>query len=233
MPGVESPAVAAGSSVPTPFRALTLAAFLERLASAEPVPGGGSASAVAGALAAALVTMVARLSEGRPAYAEHEAAIRSAAETGAGLVERFLDLAEADAAAYGRLAAALRRPRSTAEEVEERRAHVRAAARQAAEVPLEAVDACLVLLRAVEALAGRSNRTAASDLVVASLLGEAGAEGAARNVEANLPFVEDEAFAALARTRLAAALTEVHDLAAAVRRTVDGGEVRPARASGV
>lgn len=230
MPSVDAPTVDAGSSVPASFRALTVAAFLDRLASAEPVPGGGSASAVAGALAAALVRMVARLSEGRPAYAEHEATIRSAAETGASLVERFLDLAEADAAAYGRLAAALRRPRSTPEEVEARRADVRAAARGAAEVPLEAVDACLVLLRAVEALAGRSNRNAASDLVVASLLGEAGAEGAALNVEANLPFVDDEAFAASARARLLAALGEIHELAAAVRRTVDRGEARPARA---
>ncbi len=229
MPGVDSPPPAADPApVPTSFRDLTLGAFAARLASAEPVPGGGSASAVAGALGAALVAMVARLSEGRPAYAEHEPTIRAAGGIGVSLVERFLDLADADAAAYARLAAAFRLPRTTDAEVEARRARIRDAARQAARVPLESVEACLELVRAADALAGRSNRNAASDLAVASLLGEAAAEGAARNVAANLPFVDDEAFAAAARQRTEAALAEIHEVADTVRRVVDAGEARPA-----
>lgn len=230
MPGVESRPAPAQSAVPLSVRDLTLSGFIDRLASAEPVPGGGSASAVAGALGAALVAMVARLSEDRPAYAEHASTIRAAAEAGSVLVGRFLDLADADAAAYARLAAAFRLPRTTPEDAEARATAVREAAREAAQVPLETVVACRDLLGATEALAGRSNRNAASDLAVASLLGEAAADGAARNVTVNLPFVGDEAFAAAARARLEAALAEIHELGRTVRRVVDAGEARPPRA---
>jgi formiminotetrahydrofolate cyclodeaminase len=228
MPGVEPSPAGAPPAAPSSFRDLTLGAFLDRLAAPEPVPGGGSASAVAGALAAALLAMVARLSEGRPAYAEHAATIRAAARAGASLVDRFVRLADADAAAYARLATAFRLPRTTADEAEARRVEVGAAAREAARVPLETLEACRELLRATDALAGRSNRNAASDLAVASLLGEAAAEGAARNVTANLPFVGDEAFAAATRARADAILAEIHDRAALVRRVVDAGEARPA-----
>jgi formiminotetrahydrofolate cyclodeaminase len=230
MPGVDSPDPSTQPDASSSLRDLSLAAFVGRLASDQPVPGGGSASAVAAGLGAALVAMVARLSLGRPAYAEHEATIRAAVERGPILADRFLDLADADAAAYARLAAAFRLPRGTAGEAEARRTAVRAAARAAAEVPLACVEACGELLRVADALAGRSNRNAASDLAVASLLGEAAAEGAARNVLTNLPFVEDEAFAAGARERLDLLLAEIHELGASVRRIVDAGERRPALA---
>lgn len=232
MPGVEPSPAGAPPAAPSTFRDLTLRAFLDRLAAPEPVPGGGSASAVAGALGAALVAMVGHLSEGRPAYAEHEATIRAAARAGASLVDRFLALADADAAAYARLAAAFRLPRTTADEAKARRIEVGAAAREAAEVPLAILVVCRELLQAADALAGRSNRNAASDLAVASLLGEAAAEGAARNVAANLPFVDDEEFATAARAQTEAVLAEIHEVAGSVRRVVDAGEARPARAGG-
>jgi formiminotetrahydrofolate cyclodeaminase len=208
------------------FRDLTLDEFVGRLASSDPVPGGGSASAIAGALGAALVSMVAALSIGRPKYAAHEAVHRQAAAEGQRLAGRFLVLADQDAAAYGRFAAAMKLPRETDAERDERTAALRAAALEAAEVPLACVEACRDLVRATESLAGRSNVNAASDLAVAAHLGEAGAQGAAANVRINMPSIGDEAVATTLGERVDALLAEVKALADTTRHFVASGESR-------
>jgi formiminotetrahydrofolate cyclodeaminase len=208
------------------FRDLTLGAFVDRLASAEPVPGGGSASAVGAALGAALVTMVASLSSGKPKYAEHEALHQAARTTGRRLATRFLDLADEDAVAYAAYAAALKLPKDTEAEQSTRRAAMRAAARRASEVPLETVEACLELIAAVEPLVGRSNPNAASDLDVAALLADAAARGAGANVLINLPAVGDTEWADETTARVVQLLDNVEELADAVHALVRGGETR-------
>ncbi|HEY6056514.1 MAG TPA: cyclodeaminase/cyclohydrolase family protein [Candidatus Limnocylindrales bacterium] len=209
-----------------PFRALALDEFVARLASSEPVPGGGSASAVAASLAAALVSMVATLSEGRPRYAVHAELHQVAAATGHRLVDRFLDLADEDAAAYGRYAAALKLPRDTDAEKAGRAEAIRLAARTAAEVPITCLEACVELIRTAELLAGRSNANASSDLAVASLLGEAAARGAAANVLVNLPAAGDPAWAAAAAARVDELLLDVEALARATQEQVQSGVQR-------
>jgi glutamate formiminotransferase/formiminotetrahydrofolate cyclodeaminase len=208
------------------LRDLTLAAFVDRLASAEPVPGGGSAAAVAGSLAAALVAMVASLSEDRPAYAEHAALHREAVTVAGVLAGRFLSLADEDAQAYAGFRAAMKLPRDTDLDRETRSAAIRTAARAACDAPFRTVGACLEVVGLAEALAGRSNRNAASDLEVAALLANAASRAAAANVYVNLPSIGDEGAAGellRATERLA---DDIDRLASQTREAVRGGQSR-------
>jgi formiminotetrahydrofolate cyclodeaminase len=208
------------------FRDLTVDAFIDRLGSSEPVPGGGSASAVAAALGASLVTMVASLSTGRPKFADHEPLLSWAIDTGRRLAETFLAIADADSEAYAAFSAARKLPRGSDAEIAVRADAMRTAARHASEIPLQCVEACLELVGVAEALAGRSNANASSDLNVAALLGEAAARGAAANVLVNLPSIGDPDLEASLMARVEELLTAIATLAADARLVVGGGETR-------
>lgn len=208
------------------FRDLTLGAFVDELASAAPVPGGGSASAVAAALGAGLVAMVASLSEGRPKYAAHADLHHASEEVGRRLATRFLDLADEDSVAYSGFAAAMKLPKDTDVERDARKRALSVAARRAAEVPLQTVEACLELVATAEALVGRSNANASSDLDVATLLGEAAARGAAANVLINLPSVDDDSYSGEATAHVMSLLDSIEEIVATVHAGVRSGETR-------
>ena len=209
-----------------PFRELTLEDFVGRLASAEPVPGGGSASAVAASLAAGLVAMVASLSENRPRYVMYMEVHQRTKAAGNELADRLLRLADEDAASYAAYGAAMKMPRETADEQAARTLAIQAAARVAAEVPLRCVEACLEVVENAELLAARCNVNASSDLDVASLLAEAAARGAAANVLVNLPSVGDESWAAEMTTQVNDLMARITALAATTRAVVASGELR-------
>ena len=208
------------------FRDLTVGAFVDQLASSEPVPGGGSASAVAASLGAALVAMVGSLSEGRPRYAEHAALHAASIATGRRLATRLLDLADEDAIAYGEFAAAMKLPKDTDSERADRKRAMSDAARGAAAVPLATVEACLELVATAESLMGRSNVNASSDLDVAVLLGEAAARGAAANVLINLPSVDDQSYSGEMTARVMKLLDSLEEIADTVHVGVRSGEPR-------
>ncbi len=205
---------------PIRFTDLPLRDLADRLASRDPVPGGGSAAAIAGAMGAALVSMVVELTVGRPEYAEHEAALR---EIGAGAVERravLLDLAEADAAAYRSVVTARRMPKQTDPEREARSAALRDAMLQAAGVPLRTATVASEVLELAERIAPIGNSNAVSDAGVAAQLAAAALRGALLNVRINLPYLpEDEplrltAIAEMRRLETSAAASERATLSA-------------------
>jgi len=122
--------------------------------------------------------MVAALSEGRPRYAEHSALHAEAGAAGKELADRFLSLADEDAAAYAGFGVATKMPRETDDEKAVRTAAIRAAAKAASDAPFRTVEACHAMVSWAESLAGRSNKNASSDLEVASLMAVAASHAA-------------------------------------------------------
>ncbi|HTK31604.1 MAG TPA: glutamate formimidoyltransferase [Candidatus Saccharimonadaceae bacterium] len=166
--------------------AVTLGGFLEQVAGPTPTPGGGTASAVAGALAAALTTMVANLTIGKKKYAAHDDAMRELKRNAARLQSTLLGLGRRDSAAFDAVLVARRLPQATKEEAENRGKAVASAELEAARVPLETAECCIQVMDLAEQAARFGNVNAASDAGVAGWLARAAAEGALLNVQINL-----------------------------------------------
>ncbi|MFV2062371.1 MAG: cyclodeaminase/cyclohydrolase family protein [Chloroflexota bacterium] len=205
---------------------MTLGDFSEALASERPTPGGGGASALAATFAAALTSMVVRLSLDRPAYQQHAALHAEALADSDAARLRFLDLADEDAAAYTAYLQARRLPHEDKEEESARAAATRDAARLAATVPLTIVQECHGQIDIVERVAGRTNVNAASDLDVAAMLLESAAKGAAANAAVNLAAIEDVGFADAVLAELDQRLRQIQNSTARTRERVHAGSKR-------
>jgi len=212
---------------PEKFQDLTLAEFTAKLASAEPVPGGGSASAIAGSLAASLLAMVARLSLDRPKYEPYRATNERALQAAEAARLRLMQLADEDAVAYAAFSAARKLPHETPEQEAARVTATETAAKAASEIPLECVRECARLLEEIEAASGRSNLNAASDLEVAGRLSAAAAHGAGANVMINLPMVGDERYSGGTKVELNELLRDIDRTLARVSQNVGRGTLRP------
>ena len=152
---------------------LPVDAFLERLGSSDPVPGGGSASALVAAMGAALVAMVAELTIGRPEYAEHEATVRKLRFDALDRRAELMSLAQQDADAYDAVVQARRLPKGSEPEREARRDALGKAMIDAARAPLRAAVVASEVLDLAERIAPIGNRRAVSDAGVAALLAAA------------------------------------------------------------
>ena len=168
---------------------LTFDALTERMASSDPVPGGGSAAALAGAMGAALVAMVAALTSGRPEYAEHEAAVTAMRTDALSQRRLLLELAEEDATAYESVVRARRMPKDSEADREARASALRGAMVDAARVPLRTAVVAAEVLELAERIAPIGNRNAVSDAGVAAQLAAAALRGALLNVRINLPYL--------------------------------------------
>ena len=197
--------------------------LVERLATSEPVPGGGSASALVGAMGAALVHMVVDLTVGRPTADGHEEALAGIGHGAASRQSELLNLAELDATAYDAVVRARRLSRQTDRERESRTVQVTAALREATRVPLVTARAAAEVLGLAERLASIGNRNAISDVGVAALLAGAAVRGAALNVEINLPYLaHDEPVRAEAAAELADLVRIADERERAIRLSVAG-----------
>jgi len=154
--------------------------FLDRIASVEPAPAGGSVAAVAVAMAAGLVAKAARLAHGWPKATE-------VVERAEALRSRLATLALADADAYAKVIEALRLPSDSPS----RAAEVAGALSGAAEVPLAIAEAASEVAMLAALVAQEGNDRLRGDAVVAAELAEAGARGAAELVAVNLSGRDD------------------------------------------
>ena len=177
------------------YSTLTLAELLDAFASNQPVPGGGSASALAGAVGASLLIMVAGLPKTRHGTDEERAALNDAASRLRPLRDELAALIDRDSAAYASVIEAFRLPKSNDTEQAARRHAIEAAMHAATEAPLATMRACERVMRDAETVASGGAPSAASDVAVAIELLKTAARGAALNVDTNLAAVKDEEYA--------------------------------------
>jgi formiminotetrahydrofolate cyclodeaminase len=178
---------------------MALADLLDAFASIDPVPGGGSASALAGALGVSLLLMVAGMPKTRTGTPEETADLAAAAARLRPLRDRLMALIDSDSDAYAAVAAAFKLPKEADADKAARKAAIQAGTRQATEVPLDTMRACRDAVRHAVIVARCGNRNATSDVGVALALLMAGTRGAGLNVDINLGGLADQEFVERAR----------------------------------
>jgi formiminotetrahydrofolate cyclodeaminase len=171
--------------------------FIEQLATSTATPGGGSAAAASGAMAAGLANMVASMSQGKKAYLPYQRELGENITRLAQIREDLKAAIEADAASYNAVMNAYKQAKTAANGD----GLIHQALKQATNVPLSVAEEAREVADIAERLKPITNPNMKSDLTTAVALARAAVEGALANVEINLESLKDEAFAAQTRKR--------------------------------
>lgn len=183
---------------------MTTSELLAAFRSSEPTPGGGSASALAGAVGASLLAMVAGLPKPKATGDEDLRQLGDAGAQCSALAVQLEALIDDDSAAYDLVVGAFRMPKATDEEKAARSAGIQRALTAATEAPLHVMRRCAEALALAPTIASLGNPNASSDVAVARALLSAGLSGARENVEINLGSLKDEAYVARIRAESSA-----------------------------
>jgi len=176
------------------LRDLALSVFSQSLASEEPAPGGGSASAAVAAMGASLMVMTCNLTIGRERFRDAEGDLLESREELESLRVWLLAAVDRDSAAYEDVTAAFRMPKATPEERAPRGEAIQTAMRKAAEVPMDVAHRCSRALDLGVVVAELGNPNALSDTGCGARFLEAGMRGALYNVGINLASIKDEEY---------------------------------------
>lgn len=171
---------------------LMLGNFLNSLASGEPTPGGGSASAYAAAAGASLVEMVARLTLGKKKYTDVEREMQDILGKAESLRKDLSIAVEQDAAAFDSVMSAYRLPRDSNEDKEQRSRAIDEATLNAALVPLEVAEKALEVMNIAALVTAKGNINAITDGGTGAALAHAGIKGAGLNVRINVAELENK-----------------------------------------
>jgi glutamate formiminotransferase len=174
--------------------------FVEQLAAPTATPGGGSAAAASGAMAAGLATMVASMSRGKKAYVQHERELSEAIGRLSQLREELKAAIDADADSYNAVMNAYKTDKSSAEGD----GLIDTALKQATSVPLSVAERAKEVAEIADKLKPITNPNMKSDLTTASALARAAIEGALANVDINLESLKDQGFVSEMRRKAGA-----------------------------
>lgn len=176
--------------------------YLDDSASSKPAPGGGSVSALGGALGASMASMACNFTIGKKKFADVEDRVKEIL----GLCEekrnKLLELMDADVSEYSKVTAAYGMPKDTDEQKAARTAAIQEALKAAMAVPLAAFRACNEVIQSLKNLVDIANPNLISDVGVAAILCLGGLEGAKLNVEINLAYLKDEELVARVREEI-------------------------------
>ena len=173
---------------------LTIKEFINKVISNDPVPGGGSVSALNGALAGALAAMVANLTIGRKKYAEVNDIMVELSSRFEKLSSRLIEDVDRDSDAYNRVFAAFKMPKETDEEKQARSEAIQRETKYAAQVPMEVARAVYDVLPMIDTVAQKGNSNAVTDACVLMMCARTAILGALLNVRINLTSIKDEEF---------------------------------------
>ena len=197
---------------------LTCKGFAEETASESPAPGGGSISAYAGALGAALGTMVANLSSHKPGWDDKWKYFSDIAAEGQCLMARLLHLVDEDTNAFNKIMDVFSMPKSTEEEKAARSKALQEATLYATQVPLETMKTSFEVFSLVRLMAKEGNPNSVSDAGVGALVARAAVHGAWLNVKINAAGLKDRTVA----DQILAEATEIaHKADEAEREVID------------
>jgi glutamate formiminotransferase/formiminotetrahydrofolate cyclodeaminase len=175
-----------------PLANMKLIDFVDETSIDSPAPGGGSIAAICGALAAALAGMAAHLTVGRKGYEQVREEMAHQTEQAQELKDFFLRAIDDDTAAFNEVMAALRLPKKTPSQKQERKTAIQKSTHQAIDVPFSVLTQALKAIGLAEQSVDKANSAALSDAGVAGLCARTAAEGAFYNVAINLPGLDDK-----------------------------------------
>ncbi|MEN2984593.1 MAG: cyclodeaminase/cyclohydrolase family protein [Dictyoglomaceae bacterium] len=168
--------------------------FIMLLASKEPAPGGGSASALLGAIGSALSSMVINLTIGKEKFKDQEEFLLEILKESENLQKEFLNLIEEDTTAFNKVSRAYKMPKDTEEQKEARREALEKALKDATLVPLSIMEKGLSFLKLLEKCVGKTNPNVVSDIGVSALCMKSAIQGGWLNIIINLKYIKDEDF---------------------------------------
>jgi len=177
-----------------PLSQLTINDFITLVASKEPAPGGGAASALVGAIGNALSSMVANLTLGKKKFHDQEPLMHRILQEGRELQYSLISLIDQDADAFNRVAEVFKMPKETDDQKSLRNEAMQKALKQATMVPYSIMEKCVEALHLHEKALGNSNPAAASDLGVGALCMKTALQGGWLNVKINLNSIKDADF---------------------------------------